>query len=264
MKKFMKRMKWDVIMTSFLYVALGIAVLVMPETMRMALGYLIGAFLIVAGAVSMIGYLLRDAHQNYFRNDFVYGLIEITIGIIVLYKIDVIVQLVSIILGVLVVASGCRKLQDVIDMKRMEYGNWIAMLVLAAVNVIFGVVLILNPSAVRTVIEQMIGIGLIVSGVTDCVIACYFTRIIKKYMDRFEVVDSTGVEVTDAVDKAGAADGEKSWNSISPAAEVVDIDDKAVEQQEEKQEKAGVASDDGIKSDEVLTETQGEDKGEEQ
>lgn len=283
MKKTMKRMKWDVIMTSLLYVALGIAVLVMPDTMRRALGYLIGAFLIVAGAVSMIGYLLRDAHQNYFRNDFVYGLVEITIGIIVLYKIDMIVELVTIILGILVVASGCRKLQDVIDMKRMEYGNWIAMLVLAAVNVIFGVVLILNPGAVATVIEQMIGIGLIVSGVTDCVIACYFARIIKKYMNRLETVDSTYVEIADTDGKGGKKQPEnmgaasqqeadkkqdKTGADRKESAEAdVDGSKSGIEAGNKSEIEAAIESaiESGIESEiEAGIKTEGEDKGEEQ
>lgn len=257
MKNIMKQMKWDVIMTSLLYVVLGIAVLVMPDTMRRVLGYLIGAFLIVAGAVSMIGYLLRDAHQNYFRNDFVYGLVEITIGIIVLYRIEMIIELVSIILGVLVVTSGCRKLQDVIDMKRMEYGNWVAVLVLASVNVIFGVVLILEPAAVRTVIEQLIGIGLIVSGVTDCVIACYFAGKIRKYMDRFATVDSTGVEITDADGK----DGVKSDETGSKADTQPEHSEKEAEIKVETEFDFKPESEAEIESD---IKAKGEDKVEEQ
>lgn len=195
MRKLMKQMKWDVILTSLLYVILGIVALVMPDTMVRTLGYLIGVFLIVAGAVSMICYLLRDAHRNYFRNDFVHGLVGIAIGIIVLYKVDWIVNLVPVIMGVLVVASGCRKLQDVIDMKRMEYGNWIVMLVLAAVNVVAGAVVILNPFETAVLLFQLIGVGLIVSGVTDCVVAVYFAGKIKKYLDKVQAVDSTYVEV---------------------------------------------------------------------
>lgn len=195
MRKLMKQMKWDVILTSLLYVMLGIVALVMPETMVRTLGYLIGIFLIVAGAVSMICYLLRDAYRNYLRNDFVNGLVEIAIGIIVLYKVDWIVELVPVIMGVLVVASGCRKLQDVIDMKRMEYGNWIAMLVLAAVNVVAGAVVILNPFETAVLLFQLIGVGLIVSGITDCVVAFYFAGKIKKYLDKVQAVDSTYVEV---------------------------------------------------------------------
>lgn len=195
MRKQMKQMKWDVILTSLLYVVLGVVALVMPETMIRTLGYLIGVFLIVAGAVSMICYLLRDAHRNYFRNDFVYGLVGIAIGVIVLYKVDWIVELVPVIMGVLVVASGCRKLQDVIDMKRMEYGNWIVMLMLAAVNVVAGVVVILNPFETVVLLFQLIGVGLIVSGVTDCVVAVYFAGKMKKYLDRIQAVDGTYVEV---------------------------------------------------------------------
>ena len=225
MRKLLKQMKWDVILTSLLYVVLGVTILIIPNIMFRTLGYLIGAFLIVAGAVSMIGYLLRDAHQNYYRNDFVYGLVEITIGIIVLYKIENIMELVPVILGILVVASGCRKLQDVIDMKRMEYGNWIAMLVLAAANVIFGVVLILDPIEAQLVLERLIGAGLIVSGATDCIVACYFAGKIKKYLERLEAVDGTYVEVTsvdekaDKRRKADKEDGQASAGAQDKAAQ---------------------------------------------
>lgn len=262
----MKQMKWDVIMTSLLYVALGIVVLMMPGIMFRTLGYLIGAFLIVAGAVSMIGYLLRDARQNYFRNDFVYGLIEITIGIIVLYKVDKIMELVPVILGILVVASGCRKLQDVIDMKRMEYGNWIAMLVLAAVNVIFGVWLILDPIKVEELLERLIGIGLIVSGVTDCVIACYFAGKIIKYVERFEAVDSTCVEVTDVDVKAGGTrdENKKQASKKETSQSETAWSEASQSETEEKQDKISADGKDGIRDAVAGSEVKAEDKGEEQ
>lgn len=215
MKKLLKQMKWDVILTALLYVALGVVALVMPDTMVRTLGYLIGVFLIVAGAVSMVCYLLRDAHQNYFRNDFVHGLVGIAVGIIVLYKVDWIVELVPIILGVLVVASGCRKLQDVIDMKRMEYGSWVGMLVLAALNVVFGAVIILNPFETAVFLFQLIGVGLIVSGATDCLVALYFAGKLKRYMEKLQAVDSTFEEVTET----GKGAEEKKEKEASDAAE---------------------------------------------
>ena len=286
MRKVLKQMKWDVILTSLLYVVLGITILVMPYIMFKTLGYLIGAFLIVGGAVSMIGYLLRDAHQNYYRNDFVYGLVEITIGIIVLYKIENIRDLIPVILGILVVTSGCRKLQDVIDMKRMEYGNWIAMLVLAAANVIFGVVLILDPTEAQIVLERLIGAGLIISGATDCVIACYFAGKIKKYLDQLEAVDSTCVEITKAEEKA--VKKQKSdkkdallpeavqTNTLQPEADrAEDVREEAVQPQEplaealreeaeEMQDRADADVKDSAEDEGAEREAKGEGKGEEQ
>ena len=141
MRKLLKQLKWETLLTAALYIVLGVVALVIPDTMVKTLGYLIGILLILAGAVSMICYLLREASQNYYRNDFGYGLVSIAVGILFLYKVEWIISLVPVILGILVVASGCRKLQDVIDMKRLGYGNWMMVLILAVVNVVMGAAL---------------------------------------------------------------------------------------------------------------------------
>lgn len=200
MKKLLKQMKWDAIITSVLYIALGIIVLVAPDTMVKTLGYMIGILLILAGAVSMICYLLREAHQNYYRNDFGYGLVGIAVGILVLYKVEWIISLVPVILGILVLVSGCGKLQDVIDMKRMEYGSWVLMLFLAAANVIFGVVLIANPFETVLLLFRLVGVGLIFSGITDCVVTVYAADKIMKYYDELRAVDITCAEVVEVDD----------------------------------------------------------------
>lgn len=194
MRELLKKVKWDAILGALLYVVLGIVALVIPETMIKTLGYLIGILLIVIGAVSMIGYLLRENSLNYYRHDFGYGLVGVAVGILFLYKVEWIISLVPVILGIMVLASGCSKLQNVIDMMRGEYGNWIVMLVLAIINVIIGVILIVNPFDTVVLLFQLVGAGLIFSGITDCVTAVYVAGRLKSFMDRMEVVDSSFVE----------------------------------------------------------------------
>lgn len=195
MKRLLRQIKWDAVLTSVLYVVLGVVALVAPDTMVKTFGYMIGILLILAGAVSMICYLLRDAHQNYYRNDFGYGLVGIAIGILVLYRVEWIISLVPVTLGILVLVSGCGKLQEVIDMKRMEYGNWVLMLVLAAANVLFGVVLIANPFETVVLLFQLMGAGLIFSGVTDCAVVIYAANKLQKYFEGLKVVDAACAEV---------------------------------------------------------------------
>ena len=190
--KLLKQLKWDTLLMGVLYILLGIVALVIPETMEKLLGFLIGVVLIIAGAVSMISYLLRDAHQNYYHNDFLHGLLGILLGIVVLYKVDFIISLVPWLLGILVLVSGLSKLQDVIDLRRMEYGNWVFMLVLAIINIAFGLILIFNPMAVA-----MMGVGLIFSGITDCITTVYFAGKIRNYFADLNAVDSTFVEIVD-------------------------------------------------------------------
>ena len=197
MKELLKKVKWDAILSSLLYVVLGIVALIIPETMIKTLGYLIGILLILVGAVSMICYLLRDNSLNYYRHDFEYGLVGIAVGILFLYKVEWIISLVPVILGILVLASGCGKLQEVIDMKRMGYGSWVGMLILAAVNVIFGVVLIVNPFEWALVLFQVIGAGLVFSGVTDLAMVLFAASRFRKFYEALQPVDSTYVEVTE-------------------------------------------------------------------
>ncbi len=208
--KLLKQIKWDTLLMGVLYILLGIVALVIPETMERLLGFLIGTVLIIAGAVSMISYLLRDAHQNYYHNDFLHGLLGILLGIVVLYNVDIIISLVPRLLGTLVLVSGLSKLQDVIDLKRMEYGNWIFMLVLAIINVTLGLVLIFNPMAIAELLFRLIGIGLIFSGITDCITTVYFARKIRNYLAEVNAVDSTFVEIVDEGKGTGTKDSGKT------------------------------------------------------
>ena len=195
--KMLKEMKWQALTRGIMYIVLGVVALVIPETMVRTLGYLLGIILILAGALSMIGYLLRDAHENYYHNGFTYGLICIVIGITVLYKVELVISLVPFGLGILVLLSGCAKLQDVIDMKRMNYGNWAAMLILAAVNLVFGILLICNPFQAVTVLFRVLGVGLLFSGITDCVTTVYFARKIGDYLSGKQAVEGSFEELSE-------------------------------------------------------------------
>lgn len=193
--KMLKELKWEAILTGVLYILLGIVALVVPETMQKTLGYVIGIVLIVAGLISIICYLLRDAKENYYHNEFVFGLVGMVLGAAVLYKVEVIISLIPFILGILVLFSGCSKLQDAIDLKRLGYGSWIGMLVVAVINIILGIVLICNPFQAAIVLFRVLGVGLIISGVSDCFSTIYFARKFHKFKQEQDAVDSTFEEV---------------------------------------------------------------------
>ena len=193
--KMLKELKWEAILTGVLYILLGIVALVVPETMQKTLGYVIGIVLIVAGLISIICYLLRDARENYYHNEFVFGLVGMVVGAAVLYKVEVIISLIPFILGILVLFSGCSKLQDAIDLKRLGYSSWAGMLVMAAINIILGIVLICNPFKAAIVLFRVLGVGLIISGVSDCFSTIYFARKFHKFKQEQDAVDSTFEEV---------------------------------------------------------------------
>ena len=194
--KMLKELKWEAILTGVLYILLGIVALVIPEAMQKTLGYLIGIVLIVAGLISIICYLLRDARENYYHNEFVFGLVGMVVGAAVLYKVEVIISLIPFILGILVLFSGCSKLQDAIDLKRLSYGSWAGMLVVAVINIILGIVLICNPFKAAIVLFRVLGVGLILSGVSDCFSTIYFAEKLRRFKQEQEAVEGTYEEIT--------------------------------------------------------------------
>ena len=193
--KMLKELKWEAILTGVLYILLGIVALAIPETMQKTLGYLIGIVLIVAGLVSIICYLLRDARENYYHNEFVFGILGIVLGAVVLYKVEIVISLIPFILGVLVLCSGCSKLQDAIDLKRLDYGSWLGLLIVAAINIILGVVLIYNPFKAAILLFRVLGVVLILSGAGDCFSTIYFARKLRRFKQEQDALDSTFEEV---------------------------------------------------------------------
>lgn len=193
--KLLKEMKWDAILTAVLYILLGIVALVIPETMQRTLGYLIGIVLIVAGIVSVICYLLRDARENYYHNEFVFGILGIVLGAVVLYKVELIISIIPFLLGVLVMCSGCSKLQDAIDLKRLGYRSWLGLFIVAAINIILGIVLIHNPFKAAIVLFRVLGVVLILSGAGDCFTTIYFARKFRRFKQEQDALDSTFEEI---------------------------------------------------------------------
>ena len=140
-------------------------------------------------------YHLRDARENYYHNEFVFGILGIVLGAVVLYKVEIVISLIPFILGVLVLCSGCSKLQDAIDLKRLGYGSWLGLLIVAAINIILGVVLIYNPFKAAILLFRVLGVVLILSGAGDCFSTIYFARKLRRFKQEQDALDSTFEEV---------------------------------------------------------------------
>jgi uncharacterized membrane protein HdeD (DUF308 family) len=195
MKSEMKNLRWNALLGAALYIAFGLVCIILPDQMLLTLGKILGWSVIVAGILFIIAYLVRDAKENYFRNDFLHGMIAITAGIVILRNLNIVIDLIPVLFGALVAISGCMKLQTAIDLKRMNVGNWIAELVLALVVLVFGIVLVANPFKAMTTLLKLIGVGLVIGGVTDLISTLYFTKKVDDAMQApFREVSSEPVE----------------------------------------------------------------------
>jgi uncharacterized membrane protein HdeD (DUF308 family) len=76
-------------------------------------------------------------------------------------------------LGIVILINGIVKLQQVAELVRMNEGGWLFIAILAAVNIIIGIVAILNPFDTANLLIRVIGIGLLYGGITDLIAGGY-------------------------------------------------------------------------------------------
>ncbi len=189
--KYLKEIKWQSMIYSIFYIVIGIVLLLFPETTAATICYVAGSFGITGGIIMVGIYLFRDAGKNAYRNDFVGGLLAILIGIFVICRVELVLGLIPFILGIAIMVSGFIKLQSCIDIRKMSYGDGLILFILALVNVVWGIILIINPFKTSIVLFVLIGIGLVFSGISDIFANLYLSKKTKSYLNASHLPESS-------------------------------------------------------------------------
>ena len=151
----LKEMKWNMLLSAALYMVLGLIMLIFPATTAHTICYLLAGIAIVIGLVNLVVYFTRSITHNYYRNDFVTGLMLMILGFFVIYQVDLVISLVPFIIGLCIIVSGLFKLQGALDVQRMG-GNAVVILGVAVVTTAAGIGLsyCLFPSVNQMMIAQ--------------------------------------------------------------------------------------------------------------
>lgn len=202
-----KEMKWNLILTACICIVAGLILIFFPEITAKTLALALAIFLLGLGLVRVITYFARDPQLGLFQYDLVMGLIYILAGLFILFRTNEIISLIPFLLGFVVTISGILKLQNSINLLRVKDRMWPIILVLAALNIIFGVVLLLNPFEAATTLIILLGIALLYSGLSDLItvfLVSHRIRILSK-----TAADSTVVTVTEGRTVVSEAEDER-------------------------------------------------------
>lgn len=152
-----------------LCVLLGILAFITADRALQIICYVISGAFILLGLIAIVGYLRRNSEENFASNGFLFGFILLLLGITAIIKADSIALFIPFALGFLITINGIRELQNAIDAYRLALANqWIVVLV-ALINLVLGIILMVNPGLAVDVLMKAIGIGLIISGIADFV-----------------------------------------------------------------------------------------------
>jgi uncharacterized membrane protein HdeD (DUF308 family) len=177
----LKELKWNSIITAVLFTILGFVLVIYPKTAAKTLFSIIGWILLLCGIVTILTYFFRPVESSFYRNDFVIGMIEIIIGLVMAMKTTAVTELVPVIFGIVVVISGFIKLQASIDLKRLGAPSQNSIIIMALINILFGCILIWAPFSAE-ILMTFIGISLIYSGITDLVLTIWLSTKYRQYL----------------------------------------------------------------------------------
>lgn len=129
--------------------------------------------------ISLIGYFSKDLYRLAFQYDLAFGVMMITLGVIMLLHPGSLMNFICITLGLSFLTDGLFKIQIAIDSKTFGIRKWWLILILAIITVIFGGILISRPSESSRILTMMIGISLLCEGILNIGTMITAVKIIK-------------------------------------------------------------------------------------
>ena len=165
--KFAKEFKKSFIILIVCCFALGVVLLVYPQLSEAMLCYVLGALTIVYGLTFIVSYFMRKTPAEFYRFDFVAGVVLAVCGVYIIANVSGVVAILNTLLGLVLLLDGLMKLQNSMDLHRMDNSIWWSVLLCAAITVLLGVMLLWYKDWRIFTRMQFIGLCLVIAGVVN-------------------------------------------------------------------------------------------------
>ena len=176
--KLIRAAKAGYIALSAAFCALGLMLILRPDTSADLIGGLVGAALIAFGAVKLIGYFSKDLYRLAFQFDLAFGCLLIAIGAMILLRPGTAMNALCVAMGVEIVADGLFKVQTAMDARRFGLERWWLIFAVALMAVGVGVALALRPDQGARALAVLLGVSLLTEGALNLCVALCAVKII--------------------------------------------------------------------------------------
>lgn len=175
MKKSLQNLFVSSIISSVIFLVIGLLLFIRPESTISLISYIFGGLLVIIGTNSLINYYRGKDYVSTF--EIVYGVLSIIGGLILIINPKAIASLIPLILGFWIVISSLIKLKYI---DREKSSKSTIVLIITILMLILGIVLIFNPFEGAVFITKMIGLFLIIYSILDIVQSVMIRNDVKK------------------------------------------------------------------------------------
>ena len=230
-----KKLKWNLILMSVLYLGLGIFLLMVPGVALNVVCYALGGVVLVCAVVQLVRYFMVERGIFQSQLTLISGLVCLGLGAFLILRSDIVVRILPIVFGLFVIFDSLGRIQNALELRRCEYGSWKGFLLLALLSVVLGVVMIVDPFGAMETLVMAIGIILIVEGALNLLSALYTAIAVKRFFKLHPETQSVLEAVTgkDLNGDGVIAPDVAPADAEATAVELDHVDETAVVEQED-------------------------------
>lgn len=167
MKQIINKFTNSVIIVSIISIILGILFIIYPDISIKTIGLIIAIYMIIHGIILCI-FDFQTRKLFYPVDNLFIGLISIILGVIIILKPTNLTTLLTIILGVYILSNSITNIRIAIDLKEEDI-PWTMMLLIGILDLIAGIIIIINPFEASISLTIFIGIMLIVHAICNII-----------------------------------------------------------------------------------------------
>ncbi len=148
-----------------IYAIIGLIIAINSEMTNKAVGLLMGTFLLVAGILNLFSFIDKNKIKLFHYN-FLFGILNILLGLFVMFNPLSILNFLNITLGIWLVVESANKIVYFIYLKKVGEESSKIVLASSILFLILGVMIIINPFR-SIVITRTVGIFIILCNILN-------------------------------------------------------------------------------------------------
>ena len=172
-KEFMNRL-----VTAVIFAAAGIVIALNPGASADLICTGLGVAALGYGAVTLIFYFA--ARDGVSRYSLPVGIAFAALGLFCLAAPRLVMSVVPLLCGIVLLIDGAGKLGRPFEFKRLGFANWGMLVWIAAVVLIFGLMMVTQPFAVLETVMRLFGAVMVADGLIELYMAAKIYKISKR------------------------------------------------------------------------------------
>lgn len=160
--------------SGFMTALAGIFFIIFPETVSGVLGMLWGIVMVVAGIAGAVDYILSikqfKEEEGYEKAAgaeivLVYSVIIAILGIVFIFRPNLVMQLLSFVIGIYFIIDGVVKFRHSTLVRDTKDPLWYVMILLSLTLAVAGIALLINPFNGTVTVIRFAGVAFVISGI---------------------------------------------------------------------------------------------------